>query len=314
MIDMDISLLQSCVLCPHRCGVDRLAGELGVCGAGVQPVVARAALHHWEEPPISGSRGSGTVFFSHCTLGCAYCQNADISHGHAGRELGIERLAAIFCELEAQGAHNINLVTPTHYVPQILAALDEARAAGLGLPIVYNTSGYENAETIALLRGYVDIFLTDYRYVSPALAARYSNAPRYPQAAQRALAAMFDLVGEYALDKDSMLVSGIIVRFLLLPGQVGEAQAAVSTVFSAYGNRVCYSLMNQYTPMPGVGERFPELARPVSEEEYDELIDFALDLGVTNSFMQEGGTAQESYIPPFDLTGVDRSGCERDTG
>jgi putative pyruvate formate lyase activating enzyme len=301
---MDLSPLQSCRLCPHRCGVNRTRGQLGICGAGVQPVVARAALHHWEEPPVSGTRGSGTVFFSHCTMACAYCQNAAISRGQAGRTLSINRLAAIFCELQAQGAHNINLVTPTHYLPQICAALDIARAAGLDLPIVYNTSGYEDADTIGTLHGYINATLFDYRYVSPALAARYSNTPGYPQAVVAALAAMFDLVGEYQLDDAGMLASGIIVRFLLLPGYVREAQAAVETVFSAYKNKVCYSLMNQFTPMPAASQRFPELARPVSEQEYDQLIDFALDLGVTNSFMQEGGTAQASFIPPFDLTGV----------
>ncbi|MDR1713401.1 MAG: radical SAM protein [Coriobacteriales bacterium] len=294
-----------CNLCPRRCGVNRANGERGVCGADDRLLVARAALHHWEEPPISGSRGSGTVFFSNCPLHCVYCQNAVIAAGQVGQVSSVERLAEIFAELAEQGAHNINLVTPTQYVLQIIAALEAwrlaARTDGNPIPVVYNTSGYETTDTIKLLSGYVDVYLTDFRYASPGLASRYSSAPDYAMFAMAALVAMVRQVGEYSLDEEGMLRYGVIVRFLLLPGQVAEAKQAVEQVFAAVSNKVCYSLMNQYTPMPAAP---PELQRPVSEREYAALVNHALDLGITNSFMQEGGAASESFIPPFDLTGV----------
>ncbi|MDR3053696.1 MAG: radical SAM protein [Coriobacteriales bacterium] len=296
----------SCKLCPRACGANRAAGEHGVCGADDTLRVARAALHAWEEPPISGWRGSGTVFFSNCPLQCVYCQNESISSGRVGKAIAVERLARIFLELQKQGAHNINLVTPTQYVPQITEALATARMAGLQLPVVYNTSGYETVETIEMLKGHVDIYLTDFKYCDPKLACRYSNAPDYEQLALRALRAMLAQVGDYTLGDEGILQRGVIVRHLLLPGQLGDSKAVVATVFSACKNRVCYSLMNQYTPLLGGGcERFAELGTTVSEADYSALIDFALGLGITNSFMQEGGTAEESFIPPFDLTGVE---------
>jgi putative pyruvate formate lyase activating enzyme len=293
-----------CLLCPRCCGAERDVGARGVCGADNSLRIARAALHFWEEPPISGNRGSGAVFFCNCPLHCVYCQNQAISHGVTGAAISVERLAEIFCELQAQGAHNINLVTPTQYLPQIRSALNSARSVGLHVPIVYNTSGYERPDVIAMLAGYVDIFLTDFRYATSELAARYSQAPDYPTVALTALRAMRRVANTYEQSDAGILRRGIIVRFLLLPGYVKEAQQAVATVFSAFGNDVCYSLMNQFTPLPECGRRYPELNRTVSDEEYDALIDFALDLGVTNSFMQEEATASEHYIPPFDLTGV----------
>jgi putative pyruvate formate lyase activating enzyme len=239
-------------------------------------------------------------------LRCVFCQNEPLSSGVAGKAITIEHLAQIFCELAGQGAHNINLVTPTHYVPQIIAALALAREQNMALPVVYNTSGYETVATINALAGVVDIYLTDFKYASATLAARYSHAPDYPQMALAALEAMVEQVGEYALGfgGDGILQRGVIVRHLLLPGHLADAKTAVRRVFDTVGNRVCYSLMNQYTPMPQV-QGFPALGRTVSEDEYNELINFALDLGIKHSFMQEGGTATESYIPPFDLTGVE---------
>jgi putative pyruvate formate lyase activating enzyme len=268
--------------------------------------VARAALHFWEEPPLSGSGGSGTIFFSNCSLHCVYCQNLQISRGQVGAVISIERLAEIFSELQAQGAQNINLVTPTHYLPEIIAALELSRAAGLTIPIVYNTSGYERADVIAKLAGYVDIFLTDLRYTTPALAARYSSAPDYPAVATAALETMLQVTKPYQLDALGILQSGIIVRFLLLPGYLAEAKQAVAKVFAICGNAVCYSLMNQFTPSAACSARFPELSCTVNNRDYNELIDFALNLGVgtDNSFIQEGGSAKESFIPAFDLTGV----------
>ena len=300
---MNSLLPASCELCPRLCGVSRAAGERGICGADDRLVVARAALHHWEEPPISGFGGSGTVFFSNCSLHCVYCQNESISSGRAGKPVSVARLAEMFLELEDQGAHNINLVTPTHYSPQITAAVQRARAAGLQVPIVYNTSGYETVEAIRQLDGIVDIYLTDFKYASPELAARYSGAPDYPEVAIAALSEMVEQAGEYRVDQNAIACGGVIVRHLMLPGQLEDSKAVVAQIFNLAGNRLCYSLMNQYTPMPKCGQH-PEINTTVTEDEYSRLIEFVLDSGVTNSFMQEGGTATESFIPPFDLTGV----------
>jgi putative pyruvate formate lyase activating enzyme len=265
--------------------------------------VARAALHFWEEPPLSGTKGSGTVFFSNCSLRCCYCQNKAISRGQAGKAISVERLADIFLELQSQGAHNINLVTPTHYAEQIIAALAKAKQArpALTIPVVYNTSGYELVSAVTRLKGYVNIYLTDFKYASSDVAERYSDAPDYPQHALEALKAMCAQVGEYRTDAHGILQQGVIVRHLVLPGHVDDSRRVLQRVFAEVGNQVCYSLMNQYTPMPSVPL---SLQRTLTETEYAELIDFALELGITNSFMQEGGTAEASFIPPFDLSGV----------
>lgn len=316
-----------CTICPRACGADRAHGQRGICGATDELRVARAALHFWEEPPISGEAGSGAVFFSHCPLRCIYCQNLEISQGGAGKDISQERLAQIFLELQDQGALNINLVTPTHYRPQIAAAVLQAKRGGLSLPIVYNTSGYETVSSIRALDGIVDIYLTDFKYVSAKLSGHLSDAPDYFEVASAALDEMFSQVGPYTLagsevfeDPDASEDSkasenldvakaslpmrrGIIVRHLMLPGQLSDSKAVVRHVFERYGNDVCLSLMNQYTPRYD-GTAFGELGRSLSEEEYSDLVDFALDLGASNSFMQEGGTAEESFIPPFDNEGV----------
>lgn len=296
-------LLKNCMLCPRNCGVDRTGGRRGVCGAGEHVKAARAALHFWEEPCISGDRGSGTVFFSYCGLQCVYCQNRAISRGKAGKEISAERLAEIFLELEHKGAHNINLVTPTHYIPQIAAAVEQAKKQGLLLPIVYNTSGYEKAESIALLRGVIDIYLTDFKYMDEGLSGRYSGAPDYAKWAKKALKEMVEQAGEAVFDGDGMMQKGVIVRHLLLPGCLSDSKNVVRYLFETYGNRIFYSLMNQYTPVSG-NDAYPELRRRVTDEEYEALIDFAVDLGVENGFMQQGGTAEESFIPPFDNEGI----------
>jgi len=283
--------------------------------------VARAALHYWEEPPVSGWRGSGTVFFSHCPLRCVYCQNYDISSGGAGTAITVKRLAEIFLELQEQGAHNINLVTATQYVPTVAAALRLVRPGTLRIPVIYNTSGYESPYTLHRLDGLVDGYLFDVRYASPELAKRYSRAEDYPQVAVRALTAAVEQVGSYttrlaepetdgadAADHEDavLMTSGVIIRQLLLPvpGGLEDALAVLRSTFERYDNSVCYSLMNQYTPMPQTTERYPELAQPVTEADYSALVDAALELGVAHSFMQEGGTVTESFIPPFDGTGV----------
>ena len=304
-MDERMRMLESCSLCPRRCGVNRLAGEKGFCGAAGEKIrVARAALHQWEEPCISGERGSGTVFFSYCTLRCGFCQNREIRGGEAGADITVERLAEIFLEQQARGAHNINLVTPTHYIPQIMIALDMARKEGLTLPVVYNTSGYERAEVLRLLEGYVDIWLPDFKYMDETLGRRFSAVPDYPENALSALCEMYRQSGEPVFDADGMMQKGMIIRHLILPGHMDNSKDAVEALLDRFGNKVWYSLMNQYTPPSDRKLPWPELERKLTEGEYDEIVGFAEMLGMENAFTQEDGTAEESFIPAFDLEGV----------
>ena len=292
-----------CNLCPRECGVDRKNGQKGVCGVtGTGIYGARAALHMWEEPCISGENGSGAVFFSGCPLRCVYCQNYEIARAQRGTEITIKRLAEIFLELQEKHAENINLVTPTHYSLEIIEAVKIAKKNGLRLPIVYNCSGYEKVETLQLLEGIVDIYLVDYKYEDSSIAKRYSNAPDYPSVVKAALAEMVRQCGEAQFDKEGMMQKGVIVRQLLLPGYLENSKAVVKYVYETYGDSVYLSLMNQYTPLPHV-EKWPELARRVTEEEYEELVDYAIELGVENGFVQEGETAEESFIPEFNNEG-----------
>ena len=292
-----------CTLCPRMCNVDRKNGQKGVCGvAGTGIYGARAALHMWEEPCISGESGSGAVFFSGCPLRCVYCQNYEIARAERGTEISVERLAEIFLELQEKKAANINLVTPTHYSLEIIEAVKAARERGLGIPVVYNCSGYEKVETLQKLDGIVDIYLVDYKYEDKFLAKRYSNAENYPDIVKEALQEMVKQCGEAEFDEEGMMQKGIIVRHLLLPGQLENAKAVVSYVYKTYGDQVFLSLMNQYTPLPHV-EKWPEINRRVTEEEYEELVDYAIELGVENGFVQEGETAEESFIPEFDNEG-----------
>lgn len=287
-----------CKVCPRSCGAERGKGQKGVCGvAGEGIYVARAAMHMWEEPCISGENGSGTVFFAGCPLRCVYCQNYQISAGQTGVLVTQERLAQMFLELQEQGAANINLVTPTHYTPQIIRAVQRARREGLRLPIVYNCGGYEKVETLASLEGIVDVYLTDFKYMDAQIAARYSGAPDYPEAAKAALREMVRQQKDTQFDGNGMMTRGVIVRHLLLPGQVKNAKAVVQYVYETYKNQVFLSLMNQYTPFEHV--IYPELKRKVTRREYERLLDFALLTGVENGFFQEGDTAKESFIPPF---------------
>ena len=265
--------------------------------------IARAALHFWEEPCISGECGSGTVFFSGCPLRCVYCQNREISGGKAGKTVGIPRLSEIFLELQKKGAANINLVTPTHYTPEIIEAVRIARMNGLRLPIVYNCGGYEKAETIRSLKGTVDIYLTDFKYAEAEPAKRYSAAPDYPETAEKALHEMFLQAGPPVFDEKGMMQKGVIVRHLLLPSHVGNAKKVVKLVHEKYGEDVILSLLAQYTPLPAVND-YPELSRKVTHREYGRLVDYALSLGIENAFIQEEGTVSESFIPPFDGEGV----------
>lgn len=297
--------MSNCNLCPRQCGADRENGKSGICGvSGKNILAARAALHFWEEPCISGERGSGTVFFSGCPLRCVYCQNYQIAGTEVGMEISEERLKEIFLELQEKGAHNINLVTPTHYTPEIIRAIRKAKEQGLRLPIVYNCSGYEKVETLKMLKGIVNVYLTDFKYMEREAAVCYSKAPDYPEIARAALKEMMNQTGEAKFDENGIMQSGVIVRHLLLPGHVRNARAVVKYVYETYGDQLYLSLMNQYTPLPQVKKEFPELDRRVTEREYQRLISYALEIGVENAFIQDGNTAKESFIPMFDYEGI----------
>lgn len=302
--------MSGCKLCPKSCGAKREAGQRGYCGESGTVRAARAALHMWEEPCISGTRGSGTIFFSGCTLRCVYCQNRGIAEGRVGKEISVDRLADIMLELQDKGANNINLVTPTHFAPQIAKAIITARGGGLVIPTVYNTSAYETPETIAMLDGLADVYLPDMKYFSPKRAGKYSNAPDYPEAAKAALAEMVRQTGTAVFSdgngavEEGIMMRGVIVRHLLLPGGLEDSKAVIRYLYETYGDAVYISIMNQYTPMPEISAKFPELARKVTDEEYDSLVDYAVSLGIENGFIQEGETALESFIPDFDMRGI----------
>lgn len=292
---------EACRLCARECGVNRAEGEIGFCRVDSNIRLARAALHHWEEPVISGTRGSGTVFFSGCSLGCVFCQNREISRGGVGKIVSVERLSDIMLELQDKGAHNINFVTPTHYAPSIREAVILSRSHGLSIPTVYNTGGYDNVETIEMLSDVIDVFLPDMKYFRDKSAAEYSFAQNYPEVSRLALSSMMALRPTPIIDSDGIMRRGVIVRILLLPSHLAEAKLILKYVFSTYGDSVYISLMNQYTPPKGMNGA---LSRRVTHAEYDELVSYAIRLGVKNAFIQEWGTADESFIPPFDLEGV----------
>lgn len=292
-----------CDLCPRKCLVDRKKGEKGICGQTENLKVARAALHFWEEPCISGDAGSGAVFFSGCPLHCVFCQNENIANGTVGKEISVERLAEIFLELQEKGAANLNLVTGAHYVPHIISALELARGKEMNLPVVYNSSGYESVETIRRLDGYVDVYLPDMKYMEPELAAAFSNARDYPQAAQSAIAEMMRQTGPCQFAEDGYIKRGTIVRHLILPGHTKNSIAVLKYLYRTYGEDIFISVMNQYTPV-WKNEKFPELNRKVTRREYEKVLDAAIELGIENGYFQEGETAEESFIPAFDYEGV----------
>lgn len=297
------SWMKKCSLCPRNCGVNRLDGQKGFCGVDAEILVARAALHMWEEPCISGKKGSGAVFFSGCSLGCRFCQNNKISRGQTGKKITVEYLAELFFQLQGQGANNINLVTAGHFLPQVALALENARAHGLKIPVVYNSSGYEKAGSLEMLEGLVDIYLPDFKYMDPKLAGKYSHAPDYPQIAKDALEEMVQQVGNPEFDERGMMKKGVIVRHLLLPGHVKNSREVLKYLYETYGDRIYISIMNQYTPMPAMKDD-PKLSRKVTDREYERLLDYALSLGLNNGFIQEGETAKESFIPEFNEEGV----------
>ena len=279
-----------CDLCPRKCLVDRKKGEKGICGQTENLKVARAALHFWEEPCISGDAGSGAVFFSGCPLHCVFCQNENIANGTVGKEISLERLVDIFLELQEKRANNINLVTPGHFVPQIVKALDQARREGLTLPVVYNTSSYETVDTIKMLEGYVDIYLPDFKYMSPVLSKKYSHAPDYAEVAKAAIAEMVRQTGKAVFvngDEDNLILSGTIVRHLTLPGCMADSMQILKYLHETYGDMIYISIMNQFTPLSNL-EKYPELNRRITDEEYETLVDYAIDIGIENGFIQEG--------------------------
>lgn len=297
-------LLSNCILCPRKCGANRTAGQTGYCGMPGDLLVARAALHMWEEPCISGNTGSGTVFFSGCNLKCVFCQNHSIAIGDCGKPISIHRLSEIFLELQEKKATNINLVTPSHYIPQIRDALLLSKENGLTLPIVYNTGSYENVDSLQLLEGLVDIYLPDLKYYSTELSSTYSHAADYFQVATASIEEMYRQVGTPAFDETTgMMKRGMIVRHLILPEQTKDSKKILRYLYETYGDNIYISIMNQYTPLPHVSQ-IPPLNRKVTAEEYDKVVNFALRLGITNAFIQEGETAEESFIPPFDMEGV----------
>lgn len=294
------SMYKSCMLCERKCRVDRSITH-GYCRMPSDLYISRAALHMWEEPPISGTRGSGTVFFSGCSLGCVFCQNREISRGISGKRITVDRLVEIMLELEDRGAHNINLVTPTHYVPSVREALITAKSRGLTLPIVYNTGSYDTPDALCSLEGLVDVYLPDLKYFLQKTALAYSSAPDYPTVARRAIEEMVRQTGRPTFNKEGIMTRGTLVRILLLPRHIAEAKLSLKYLYETYGDTVYVSLMNQYTPT----EDLPSpLNRRTTAEEYDELVAYAQRLGVEKCFIQERGAASESYIPTFDCTGV----------
>ncbi len=300
-----ISTNTNCKLCPRQCNVSRRDGIQGFCGVSGGLKVARAGLHFWEEPCISGAAGSGTIFFSGCTLRCVYCQNHAISGGIAGKEISVERLVEIFFELKHKGANNINFVTPDHYIPLIREAIIQSKQMDFDLPFVYNTSSYVLVESLRMLEGLIDVYLPDLKYIDRIVAEKYSNAIDYPRVAKAAIAEMVRQVGDCQFREDGIMTRGIIVRHLLLPGQLMGAKKIVKYLYETYGDSVYISLMNQYTPVKTERlEAFPELQETTEKKNYKKLVAYAVELGVEYGFIQEGETALESFIPPFNLEGV----------
>ena len=294
---------ENCLLCPRKCGINRSTGQTGVCGVSSEIKVARAALQYWEEPCISGKRGSGAVFFSGCSLHCVFCQNREISDGKEGKVISKERLSDIFMELAGKGANNINLVTPGQYIPDIVWAVNDAKSRGMKLPIIYNTSGYENVTELKLLEGIVDVYLPDFKYMDSTLSARYSRAKDYPSVAKQALSEMVRQQPDVVIDDATGLIQkGVIVRQLLLPGHVNDAKAVLKYLYDTYHDHVYISMMSQFTPI--ALKDYPEINRTVTKREYERLVNYALEIGITNAFIQEGDVAKDSFIPAFDCEGV----------
>ncbi|BDR80756.1 radical SAM protein [Clostridium tetani] len=291
-------MLNQCRLCPRECNVNRLEGEIGYCGASNKLTISRADLHFWEEPCVSGKNGSGTVFFSNCNLKCVFCQNHCISQENLGVEISIERLSEIFLELQKKGANNINLVTPTHYVPEIIEALKLSKSNGLSIPILYNSNGYDSLNTLKALAGYIDVYLPDLKYYNSKYSLRYSMAKDYFEKASIAIEEMYRQVGKPIFDENSIIKRGVIIRHLMLPGLLFDSKKIIDFIYKSFGNNVYISIMNQYTPMFKASD-YAEINRRLNEKHYDTLINYALDLGIKNAFIQENGSSSEEFVPDF---------------
>lgn len=298
-----MKLLEKCNLCMRNCNVNRNKGVKGLCNSTNNIRIARAALHFWEEPCISGENGSGTVFFSNCNLKCVFCQNYEISSEGFGKEINIDRLADIFIELQEKGANNINLVTPTHFVPQIIEALKIAKNNGLDLPIVYNTNSIDTLDTIKALNGYIDVYLPDFKYFEDKYSMKYSKIKGYSKNVIDVIDEMIKQVGAPKFNKDGIIEKGVIVRHLLLPGLLFDSKKVVDAIYNNFGDNVYISLMNQYTPMHNA-KMYPEINKSINEKTYDVLIDYALSIGIKNGFIQESGTNSKEFVPDFNNEGV----------
>ena len=288
-----------CNLCPRNCNVDRDKGELGYCQAPENMVIARYSRHMWEEPVLSGDKGSGTIFFSYCNMRCCFCQNYALSELHKGRVVSIEEFAKITLDLQNSSVYNINLVTPTMFVPNIIKGIQLARDKGLVLPVVYNTSSYESVNTIRKLDGYVDIYLPDLKYYDNELGIKYSNTNNYFYYASRAIDEMVRQVGKFVLDDNGMMIRGVIVRHMVMPGCVEDSKKIIKYLYDTYHDDIMISIMSQYTPVREC--QYFELNRKISEDEYTEVVNYAYDLGVRNAFIQEGSSQDQSFIPDFDV-------------
>ncbi len=296
-----MNIYKSCNLCHRNCQVNRYE-KRGICGASNNIEIARASLHMWEEPPITGEFGSGTIFFSHCNLKCIFCQNRKISTQGFGKKITIDKFSDICLELQNKKATNINLVTPTHYIPSIIKGINKARKKGLTIPIVYNTSSYETEQAIDMLDGIVDIYLADLKYYSDEYAIKYSHAKNYFEVATKAISKMYEQVGKPVF-KDGIMTRGIIVRILVLPGLKEDVKKILDYLYSTYHDDIYISIMSQYTPIRQF-KKYTNLNNRLTDEEYDEIVEYAMDIGIKNAFIQEGEAAEESFIPDFDLSGI----------
>jgi putative pyruvate formate lyase activating enzyme len=295
--------LKKCNLCSRNCSVDRLRGNLGFCKAGKNVKIAKVSLHKWEEPCISGTKGSGTIFFSNCNLKCVFCQNHIISSEHFGKEISINRLSEIFLEQQKRGAHNINLVSPTHYIPQIKQAISIAKSKGLNLPILFNTNSYANLESIKSLRGYIDVYLPDFKYFDDKYAIKYSSAPNYFNIASKNIHEMVKQVGKIKFDKNGIIKKGVIIRHLMLPGLLFDSKKIMDYINKNFSHSVYISLMNQYTPTYKA-YKFPEINKKLNPKHYYSMINYCISIGLTNGFVQDTGTSSKDFIPDFNLDGL----------
>ncbi|MGL4572227.1 MAG: radical SAM protein [Clostridium sp.] len=298
-----MNMLSNCNLCIRSCGVNRLKGEIGACNSTDKVKASKAYLHMWEEPPISLNNGSGTVFFSNCNFRCVFCQNHEISQENKGAFITTDELSNVFLKLQSKGANNINLVTPTHYVPQIIEALKIAKSNGLTIPILYNTNGYDSLHTLKALKGYIDVYLPDFKYFNDKYAIKYSKAPGYKDNLINILNEMYNQVGTNKFDEDGKMIKGLIIRHLMLPGLLFDSKKVIDTIYSRFGDNVYISIMNQYTPMFNAF-KYKEISKPLNPKLYDSLIDYAASIGVKNAFIQESGSNTTEFVPSFDLEGI----------